>query len=278
MLIVVSPTLVFLAVVLAFMALHRFYLDVQARFAENVRISMEDLFVFVDPALVLKVNLLLLLVCPSVVWLLTGAWPLVLMVTLGTAVMPRLVYRLMRARRRQKIIDQMPDALAMLAGSLRAGASVQMALSMVVNETPAPLSQELSMVLREQRLGMTLEDSLDSLDKRLQVEDIALFVSAMIIAKEVGGNLAEILDRLSAMLRTKAAMEGKIRALTAQGKMQGWVVGLLPVVLGAVLYAMDPEAMSPLMTTGYGWLVMAAVATMLMLGAYFIRKIVSIDI
>ncbi len=269
---VLSQVCIFAAVVLALLALCRFYLAFLARFTENVRVSMEDLFLFIDPAVVLKVNLLLLVVLPGVVWVLTQAWPLVLIVALATALMPRVTYRLMRARRMQKIIDQMPDALAMVAGSLRAGASLQMALSMVVKESPAPLAQEFSMVLREQRLGMTLEDSLDGLSKRLQVEDIALFVSAMTIAKEVGGNLAEILDRLASTLRTKAAMEGKIRALTAQGKMQGWVVGLLPIVLGAVLYALEPEAMSPMFTTAYGWAVMATVATLLMLGRSLFAK------
>jgi tight adherence protein B len=151
-------------------------------------------------------------------------------------------------------------------------------MSMVVNESAAPLSQEFSMVLRAQRLGMSLDDALHGMGQRLDMEDMDLFVSAMTIAKDVGGNLAEILERLAATLRAKAAMEGKIRALTAQGRLQGWVVGLLPLVLGMVLCAMDPDAMRPMFTTAYGWGVLAVIAILLSLGGFFIRKIVTIDI
>ena len=166
----------------------------------------------------------------------------------------------------------------MMSGSLRAGASLQNALDIVVQESPAPLCQEFSLLLREQRLGLALEDSLRGMADRLNTEEIDLFVSAVSIAREVGGNLSETLERLAASLRTKAAMEGKIRALTSQGKMQGVIVGLLPVFLAGILYVMDPQAMMPLFTTLYGWGVMAAVFFMLILGGFFIRKIVTIDV
>jgi tight adherence protein B len=165
-----------------------------------------------------------------------------------------------------------------MAGSLRAGGSLHQALDMVVRESGAPLSQEFSLLLREQRLGVALEDSLRGMSQRLQTEEVDLFVSALTIAKEVGGNLSEILDRLASTLRAKAVMEGKIRALTSQGKLQGIVVGLLPVFLAGVLYAMDPQAMRPLFTTYYGWGVMATIAVLLMLGGFFIKKIVTIDV
>jgi tight adherence protein B len=184
----------------------------------------------------------------------------------------------LRNRRKAKLVLQLPDGLTMMAGSLRAGASLQNALAMVVKECPAPISQEFSLLLREQRLGLSLEDSLRGMGQRLNTDDIDLFVSAMTIAKEVGGNLSEILDRLASTLRAKAVMEGKISALTSQGKLQGIVVGLLPIFLAAVLYAMDPEAMTPLFTTIYGWGVIAVVFVLLMLGAFFIKKIVTIDI
>ena len=233
------------AMLMALYAIRSFYLEFKNQFTENARVSMEDLFLFIDPAAIIRLNLALLLLLPAFVWFLTGAWPLALLVALLTAAMPRIAYVALKARRLQRINEQMPDALAMLASALRAGSSLQMGLTLLVNESPAPISQEFSIVLRAQRLGMALEDALEGLGKRLNIEDMDLFVSAMVIAKEVGGNLAEILERLSQTLRTKASMEGKIRALTAQGKMQGWVVGLLPLALGAVLYTMDPEAMSP---------------------------------
>src|SRR6202011_4717515 len=121
---------------------------------------------------------------------------------------------------------------------------------------PAPLSQELGVVVQEQRLGVALEDALETMATRLKLEEIELVVTAMTIAREVGGNLAETLDRLAGTLRAKSTMEGKIRSLTSQGKLQGVIVGLLPVFLMLVLSYMQHDAMAPLFNTWVGYLVL----------------------
>ncbi|MFZ5549846.1 MAG: type II secretion system F family protein [Pseudomonadota bacterium] len=247
-------------------------------FTENARVSLDDMFLFVDPRALFRANVALFLLLPLLVWLFTGTLFLAVVAAVAGAVFPRTAWVVMRNRRMRKLVLQLPDALTMMAGSLRAGASLQQALDMVVKETPAPVSQEFSLLLREQRLGLALEDSLRGMAQRLKVEDIDLFVSAMSIAKEVGGNLSEILDRLASTLRAKAVMEGKIRALTSQGKLQGLIVGALPIFLAGILYVMEPEAMLPLFTTLYGWGVMAAVFVLLLLGGFFIKKIVTIDV
>jgi tight adherence protein B len=247
-------------------------------FTENARVSLDDMFLFVDPRALFRANVALFLLLPLLVWLATGTLFFAVVAALVGAVFPRTAWVVMRNRRMRKLVLQLPDALTMMAGSLRAGASLQQALDMVVKETPAPVSQEFSLLLREQRLGLALEDSLRGMAQRLKVEDIDLFVSAMSIAKEVGGNLSEILDRLASTLRAKAVMEGKIRALTSQGKLQGLIVGALPIFLAGILYVMEPEAMLPLFTTLYGWGVMAAVFVLLLLGGFFIKKIVTIDV
>lgn len=248
------------------------------RFTESARLTLQDMFLFIDPRALFRLNVALFFLLPILVWLLTGAPALAVLSALLGAVFPRVAWVVMRNRRAHKLVLQLPDGLTMMAGSLRAGASLQGALDMVVQESPAPLSQEFSLLLREQRLGLALEDSLRGMAQRLKVEDIDLFVSALTIAKEVGGNLSEILDRLASTLRAKAVMEGKIRALTSQGKLQGIIVGLLPIFLAGILYVMDPEAMMPLFTTYYGWAVMAGIGVLLMLGGFFIKKIVTIDV
>jgi tight adherence protein B len=259
-------------------ALKSAYAQWRSNFLETAKLSLEDMFVFVDPRTLFRANVATFLLLPAVIWVMTGEPALGLAAGVAGAVFPRVAWAVMRRRRRFKLIAQLPDGLTMMVGSIRAGGSLVQALDMVVQECPAPLSQELSLLLREQRLGLALDDSLRGMAQRLQMEEIDLFASALTIAKEVGGNLSETLDRLASTLRAKAAMEGKIRALTSQGKLQGLIVGLLPLLLGGVLYALDPEAMLPLFTTWYGWCVMAAVFAMLLLGAFFIRKIVTIDI
>ena len=254
------------------------YQQWRANFTESAKVSLHDMFLFIDPGTLFQFNLAAFALLPLLAWLFTGLLFFAVLGAVVGALLPRLAWIWLRKRRQERLIEQLPDGLTMMAGSMRAGASLQIALDLVVKESPAPLSQEFSVLLREQRLGLALEDSLRGLSQRLQLEDVDLFVSALTIAKEVGGNLSEILERLAATLRAKAVMEGKIRALTSQGKLQGIVVGLLPVFLAGVLYAMDPVAMMPLFTTLYGWATMAAILVMLLLGGLFIRKIVSIDV
>lgn len=274
----VIALLVFASVLLMVSAISGAYIVWRARFTEHARVTLEDMFLFIDPRRLFRLNLLMFMLLPLLVWLLTGAPVLALLAGLLGAGLPRLAWVVMRQRRAARLVQQLPDGLTMMAGSLRAGASLQNALDLLVRESPAPLSQEFSLLLREQRLGVALEDSLHGMGQRLKMEEVDLFVSALTIAKEVGGNLSEVLERLSSALRAKAVMEGKIRALTAQGKLQGIIVGLLPIFLAGILYLMDPPAMVPLFTTLYGWGVMAAVAVLLLLGGVFIRKIVSIDV
>lgn len=266
------------AVVVAAVTARRVFADWRASFTANARATLQDMFLFVDPASIFKINLLVFMGVPLLVWLFTGSAFFAATAAVAGAVLPRLSWRVMRSRRTAKLTLQLPDGLAMMAGAMRAGASMQSALDLVIKECPAPLSQEFGVLLREQRLGLPFEESLRGLGERLKTEDVSLFVSAMIIAKEVGGNLSEILDRLASTLRAKAVMEGKIRALTSQGKLQGIVVGLLPVFLAGVLYVMDPVAMRPMFTTLYGWGTMAVVGVLLLLGGVFIRKIVTIDV
>jgi len=148
----------------------------------------------------------------------------------------------------------------------------------MVAEAPAPLSQEFTLLLREQRLGVTLEQSLNSLARRVPTQTTVLVVSAMRIATETGGSLAETLERTGQTIRSRLQMEGKIAALTAQGKLQAWVVGLLPVVLMLVLNKMEPAAMAMLWETKVGWAVLFVLALLEAMGIYVIRKIIAIDV
>jgi tight adherence protein B len=248
------------------------------RFTETARVSMADMFLFLDPASLFKLNLAAFILLPLLVWLLTGNPLLAVLAALAGAIAPRLTWTVLRKRRVSRLVLQLPDGLTMMSGAMRAGAGLQAALDLVVKEMPAPLSQEFSVLLREQRLGVPLEESLRGMSERLQLEDMNLFVSALTIAKEVGGNLSEILERLAATLRAKAVMEGKINALTSQGKLQGIVVGALPVFLAGILYTMEPAAMRPLFVTWYGWATMVTIGVLLLLGGVFIRKIVNIDV
>jgi len=263
------------------MLLHVFatgYAAYRRRFTSMARSRLEEAFVFIDPNKLFLLQLAGVLVLPPILWFLTGGPVLPVAAAVLAIAMPRLAFALINRRRRLKIVQQLPDVLLMVGSSLRAGTSLQIAMDIAIRETPAPLSQELGVVVREQRLGLALEDSLETMAARLKLEEIELVVSAMTIARDVGGNLAETLDRLASMLRAKAAMEGKIRSLTSQGKLQGLIVGMLPIFLMLVLSKMQHEAMKPLFNTWAGYGVLGVIGILEIIGFLMIRKIVAIDV
>lgn len=247
-------------------------------FTQRVRFQAREFFLFIDPRQLFIANLAAMALIGAAAWLAFDSVVAVLPVLALLGVVPRLLYAWMRKRRLLKFEEQLPDALMMLAGGMRAGAGLSSALNQLVAEARAPLVQEFSLMLREQRLGVSLEQSLNNLGRRMPTQTTTLVVSAMRIAVETGGGLAETLERTSHTIRSRLQMEGKIRALTAQGKMQAWVVGLLPLFLMFILNKMEPEAMSELWHTPLGWGVLAVIAFLEFMGVYVVRKIVTIDV
>lgn len=250
----------------------------QEDFTEHTSDSFDQLFLFFDTRRVFALNLLLLILLPLVVWLLSRSLLYVLMAVGVVYALPKLALKFLETRRRAEIVAALPDALAQISGAMRAGATFLTAVETMVDESSGPLSQEFSLMLREQRMGKTLNDALDNVAERSASEEMDLVVTAAQISRELGGNLSDIFERLSHSLRRKIEMEGKIKALTSQGKMQGWVVGLLPFFIIAALCMIEPESMRPIFTSLLGWCFLAVILLMEIMGALMIRKIVSIDI
>lgn len=247
-------------------------------FTHQASSNMADMFMFVDPHRLFRINLIALVVAPILTWVLLrdpvtsiGMFVLIL-------VLPTYVYRSMRAKRLARIEQQLPDALTMVSGALRAGASLSIALDNLVAEQPAPISQEFEILTREQRIGVEFDTSLANMEKRIPLQDFRMLTTALRINREVGGNLAETVESLADTLRRKSTMEGKIRSLTAQGKLQGIVMTGLPVLLGVLLNFLEPAAMSKLWTTGVGWMVLTVIIVMELMGYAMIKKITSIDV
>jgi tight adherence protein B len=250
----------------------------RTRFTRDTHFNLRELFLFADPSRLYAINLALMLLAAAATWLLTHSLVLAFTVAVLLAFAPRLIFGWLRRRRIDRIEQQLPDALLMISGAAKAGLSLVSAVRQVSAELPPPLSQEFQLMQHEQRLGVSLDDSLENLTHRVPVQSVKLMVSAMRIASETGGGLAETLERTATTLRSQHAMELKIRALTAQGKLQAWVVGLLPLFLLWVLTQMEPAAMSLLWTTRMGWGVLVAVAIMEFFGVLIIRRIVAIDV
>lgn len=247
-------------------------------FSGRVGHGMKDLLLFVDVDRLFRANLVLCLVVCALTWLLTDSLFLVLVVVALQGALPSLIIARLGEKRRKLFARQLPDAMMLIAGAVRAGASMTLALRQMSSELPAPGGQEFDLLLRELRLGVTLDDALFNLEKRMGCDDLRLFGAAVRIANESGGNLAETLERLADTMRKKMALEDKIMALTSQGRMQGWVMVFLPLGVGMALFAIEPESMRPLLHTWQGWITCALVAVLEVVGLMFIRRIMAIDI
>ncbi len=256
----------------------KFMVGYKETFTESASANMTDMFMTIDANRLFQFNLFAMVVLPILTWFLFGDPITTIAVFCLIAFLPTLFYKNMRKRRLRKFEEQLPDGLIMLSGAMRAGASLNIALENLVKEQPAPLSQEFELLMREQRIGVEFDVSLTNMEQRLPLQDFAMLASALRINREIGGNLAEIFDLLGETLRQKHTMEGKIESLTAQGKLQGIVMTGLPILLGGLLYFLEPESMEKLWTTTIGWMVLGVIIFMEALGYLMISKITSIDV
>ena len=274
--------MVFLCVTLVGFLLARsstvFWGRYQEAFTEQARFNLADMFMFMDTGNLFRINVIALVLVPALIWLATGNPLLAIFALVLILVLPKKIYTWMRQRRIDKIQQQLPDGLMMVAGSMRAGLGFTPALESLARDVEPPLAQEFALVLREQRMGVKLDDALQHFNDRVPVQDVTLFVSAVSISREVGGNLAESLASLSETLRRRLIMEGKVKSLTAQGRLQGIVMALMPVGLIGFLSFAYPDTMHAMYHTPIGWVVIGIAAVMEYLGYRMCRKIMSIDI
>lgn len=240
--------------------------------------TLADMFIFIDSTKLFYYNVVALVVLPTLVWLFTRNPVFVTFAAIATLILPKYYIKSLATKRLKRFEEQLPDALLMISGAMRAGASLNVAMESMIKEQKPPLSQEFDLMLREQRLGVDFDTALVNMEKRNQIQDFSLVVSGLRISREVGGNLAEILESLAHTLREKATMEGKIRSLTAQGKMQGLIMSCLPLLMMAALNWIEPKAMGTMFTTLFGWATLTVIIIMIVIGYLFIRKITTIDV
>jgi tight adherence protein B len=194
------------------------------------------------------------------------------------AVMPTLLLRSALTRREEKLREQLPDVLTILASSLRAGHSFLQSLDTVAKEISPPAASEFQRVVAEIRLGRPAEDALEALAERVGSSDFKWAVLAVNIQREVGGNLAEILDNVADTLRERAMLRRQIRVLTAEGRLSAWVLALLPLGIALYITAVNPEYIGTLVTETIGLIMLVGSLVLLVAGVLWMRKIVNIDV
>ncbi len=190
-----------------------------------------------------------------------------------------LAYVRRKKRRRIEAFEEgFPEAIDLLARSIRAGHAFATGLKVVAEEAQDPVASEFRHVFEEQKFGLPLEESLLGLGDRIDLVDIRIFVTAILVQRDVGGNLAEILDKISYTIRERFMIQRQIRVYTAQGRMTGYLLAALPIIMGFLIWMLNQEYMSILFTEPVGRLLIAAAVILQIIGFFVIRRIVDIEI
>jgi tight adherence protein B len=205
-------------------------------------------------------------------------WLATLVTELMGAMLPWLYVRRRRVQRLTAFEEALPDALDLLGRAVRAGHPIGAGIKIVADDAAEPVAGEFMRTFEEQRFGLPFEDTMLALATRVPLVDLRMLVTAVLIQREVGGNLAEVLDNLADVIRQRFTIRRQLRVHTAQGRMSGYILAALPIVVGSIILMINPEYMQLLFTNPLGKTMIMVAAAMQLMGFLWIRQIVNIDI
>ncbi|NJD01857.1 MAG: type II secretion system F family protein [Ruminiclostridium sp.] len=204
-------------------------------------------------------------------------WPLAILTGIAGWIAPSFILKSKIKKRVKNLNDQLGDAILLISNSLKAGYSFFQAIDTVSKEMAGPISEEFILLQKEINFGLNTDKALENMTSRVMSDDLELVVTAVMIQRQVGGNLAEVLDNISSTIRDRVRVKSEIKTATAQGRMSGLIISLLPIVLGIVVYLINPKLMSLLFTHPLGILILVVSIVMESIGIFLIRKIVQIE-
>jgi tight adherence protein B len=208
----------------------------------------------------------------------TRYWPAAILAAFFGAILPYAVVRRKRGKRLYAFEEQLPEAIDLLGRAIRAGHPLTAGMKMVADETSEPISSEFRRTHEENRFGLPFEDALLAMADRVSIVDVRILTTAILIQREVGGNLAEVLDNLANVIRVRFTIRRQLRVYTAQGRFSGYVLALLPIAVGTAIYHLNPSYMKLLFTDPMGKLMLLTAVVFQIIGFLWIRKIVDIEI
>jgi len=192
--------------------------------------------------------------------------------------LPGFYVRFRIQRRLRHLNDQLSDVLTLMANALKAGHALPQALEVIANESRPPIAEEFARCVRELKVGASVENALNNLARRTGSEDLELVVTAVLVQVTVGGNLAGTLERIAHTIRERVRIKGEIATATAQGRMSGWIVTLMPVAVALLLFVISPTYFRPMTQSLLGWIMLGGAALLILTGNFIIRRIVRINV
>ncbi|MBS1187236.1 MAG: tadB [Burkholderiaceae bacterium] len=213
-----------------------------------------------------------------ILWLLRMPFWLAIWLTIAAACVPVLLLLNKKYKRLSKIEELLPDALDLMARAMRAGHAFPSSLQMVGNEMPEPIAGEFRIVFDEVNYGISMQDSLKNLATRVPSTDLNYFVVAVLIQRETGGNLAELLASIATIIRERFKLFGQIKVLTAEGRLSAWILCLLPFAMAFILHLINPAYMSLLWTERSGLIMMGVALILMLVGVVWMRQLIRIRV
>ena len=189
---------------------------------------------------------------------------------------PIILLKLRKKKRREELNGQLVEAISVLCNALRAGHSFQQAMSSIAEEMNGPIAEEFGRVFRETQHGMTMQDSMERMIDRVESDDLEMLCTAILIQREIGGNLAEVLENIAGTVQSRLALKAEIKTRTASGRLSGYLVGALPIVLLIAISVINPEYSSTLYTTQLGHILLIVGGVMEVIGFLVIKKIITV--
>lgn len=223
-------------------------------------------------------NLLISLSGYLVVAYVTASIPIGVLGLLVGAVLPIAIVGAMSGRRAARLEKQLPEALTLIAGSLKAGYSFPQAMDMVSQEMKPPIADDFRQVISETRLGMSLDDGLSRLAERTSSSALSWMIMAIRIQHDVGGNLAEIFEVLAVTMHEREGVHRQVKVLTAEGRLSAIILMVMPFLLGLSLWALNPDYIGLLVTTNMGWAMVGGAVFLMIIGGIWLNKIVKIEV
>ena len=250
----------------------------EQRYMADAERSLDAIYLTIPPQQVVYLSVMCFAIVSLLwLWLFKNVWVSLLFGLMGLGV-PKVLLWWLKKRRDTKFDHQLVEALGNLGNSLKAGFSLPQALNLLAQEMDNPMRQEMGLAVREMQVGADMEEALRNLYKRMPSRDLDLIITSIMISREVGGDLTEVFDNISGTIRDRHRIEGKIKALSAQGKLQGLVICCIPPGIFIALSYIAPNMVKPLYSTPMGWGLMGLIVLLLAVGIYVIHRIVAIEI
>jgi len=258
--------------------LNEVYREYQKKYVTTASQTLKDMFIFLDPWQLFLFNIISTVIFAFIGIVISSNLMIILGFSIVGFFLPKLFIWRAQKKRVINFQEQIVDGLTVLSNSLKSGMNFVQAIETLVNELTPPISQEFSLVLNQYKLGIPIEKALLKMTYRIPSDDLKLFVTSVNIVSGLGGDLTKIFETISFIITERLKIEGKTKALTSQGKLQALIVGLLPSLLGVLLYFIDPVAMRLMFVETAGIMALFMIIIFQIIGYFMIKKVTTIEV